>query len=926
MVIGCVFTASIYVNDALKASRCWLGRPFAPPIMSEAGSTDTPAASITNTYDAAGNVRSTVSTHAVLNLNGAVASTTTDTYWYRYDSMNRLVTDRGVLSGAAGAGGTTIVRASTSSYGSVTPSNDYVYDLTGQRTAAIRTDYMPGSYSYYFGIYIPGYYQESREMYDYDGAGRITAIRTTQGTAAAENYDYSTGISTPPATIPAAPTTGGFTNSTFGYDLMGRQTAQSDYQSGVTGAVYSKTATYAANGALLTEYTTTKRYDNVTYGASSTYTYNLSGTGEYLLGAVGTVTTYNYKNSSYQNASSTVNAYQWWDSAVQSAITYKPDTSKSTTYTTTFTLDGQGVLTNAYIGDGRPRSIVFRTNGDGQMIRRDETDNNYNATTGGDPHEIWYRFGGVELGYVGNNGTSQTSTPTSIGDRRTNPGTGAFRNGASYMTSTSDFAQSSDAINSFSQGSTAGGYTARSGDTLRSVAQQLWGDSSLWYKLAEANGIQSEMALAEGQRLNVPAGISRTSHNATTFRPYDASEATGNVSPTIPKPQKKNKCGVFGQILLAAVAIAVTVIALPTGASPTIAQGALAGLAGSAASQAVGVATGIQNKFDFKGLALAGIAGGVTAGLGPGGKIFGKTGLFGTTVNGTFAAGASGIQNATLSAIAQGATASALTQGIGVATGLQSKFSWAGVAAAGIGAGVGSWAGREFGATSLYGPGSSQSAGNIAANSAAGVASAMANAATLSALEGTSFGDNILRALPDAIGQTVGNLLAAAVTGSDGFARAGVNRSSDAFEERFGDTEEVRAFRAAGLEAAANPDSPEARAKWDNATRRMFEANRSDPEVAAYLDHIDAMSDPLDTLASGSQPGDVVVNGKRGYLFGSTIDNAGIWVGEAGNEIKQGVGQYIEEHPGVGIAITLAALIRDDVVLGEDQSLAAAGV
>ncbi|ARR56358.1 hypothetical protein HY78_24325 [Rhizorhabdus wittichii DC-6] len=511
-----------YVNET--ATYDALGRLLT---MSEAGSTDTPAASITNTYDAAGNVRSTVSTHAVLNLNGAVASTTTDTYWYRYDSMNRLVTDRGVLSGAAGAGGTTIVRASTSSYGSVTPSNDYVYDLTGQRTAAIRTDYMPGSYSYYFGIYIPGYYQESREMYDYDGAGRITAIRTTQGTAAAENYDYSTGISTPPATIPAAPTTGGFTNSTFGYDLMGRQTAQSDYQSGVTGAVYSKTATYAANGALLTEYTTTKRYDNVTYGASSTYTYNLSGTGEYLLGAVGTVTTYNYKNSSYQNASSTVNAYQWWDSAVQSAITYKPDTSKSTTYTTTFTLDGQGVLTNAYIGDGRPRSIVFRTNGDGQMIRRDETDNNYNATTGGDPHEIWYRFGGVELGYVGNNGTSQTSTPTSIGDRRTNPGTGAFRNGASYMTSTSDFAQSSEAINSFAQGSTAGGYTARAGDTLRSVAQQLWGDSSLWYKLAEANGIQSEMALAEGQRLNVPAGISRTSHNATTFRPYQAVDEVG---------------------------------------------------------------------------------------------------------------------------------------------------------------------------------------------------------------------------------------------------------------------------------------------------------------------------------------------------------------------------------------------------------------
>jgi hypothetical protein len=158
--------------------------------------------------------------------------------------MNRLVTDRGMLSGTAGAAGTTIARVHYHSYPNTTLSSDYVYDLTGQRVAAIRTDYLPGSYSYYYGTYIPGYYQESREMYDYDGAGRITAIRRTQGTAASENYDYVTGISTPPSSIPAAPTTGGGTPSTFGYDSMGRQTSQSDYQSG---AVYSSIGRTAAS-------------------------------------------------------------------------------------------------------------------------------------------------------------------------------------------------------------------------------------------------------------------------------------------------------------------------------------------------------------------------------------------------------------------------------------------------------------------------------------------------------------------------------------------------------------------------------------------------------------------------------------------------------------------------------------------------------
>lgn len=718
--------------------------------MTEAGSTYTPAATVSQYYDAAGNVRRTATSHVTLNLNGAVASTVNENVWFRYDSMNRLVTDRGVLSGTAGAAGTTIVRGSSSSWGSVTPSNDYVYDLAGQRVAAIRTDYMPGSYSYYFGIYIPGYYQETREMYDYDGAGRITAIRTTQGTAAAENYDYSTGISTPPATIPAAPTTGGFTNSTFGYDKMGRQTSQSDYQSGVTGAVYSRTSTYAANGAQLTDNTTTKRTDNNTYQANSSFTYTLSGTGEYLLGAVGTVTTYNYKNGSYQNASSTVNTYQWWDAAAQNTIAYKPDTSKSTTYNTSFYYDAQGVLTSAYINDGRPRSVTFRTNGDGQVIRRDETDNNYNATTGGDPHEIWYRFNGVEMGYVGNDGTSQTSTMTSINDRRAVPGTGAFRNGSSYMTGASDFAQTPGMINSFSQGSASGGYTVqRAGETLRSVAQQLWGDSSLWYKLAEANGIQGDMSLAEGRRLNIPAGVSRTHHNASTFRPYDAGDATGNISPTTPKPQKKNKCGVFGQILLAAVAIAVTVIALPAGGLAAgwsgIGQGALAGLAGSAASQAVGVATGIQSKFDFKGLALAGISGAVSAGVGQ-------------VVKGAVAG------SQVIGDVTRGALSSAVTQGIGVATGLQSRFNWAGVAAAGVMSGVGgaverglstskgSFVDRSWEWTQGMGP-------SFGAQSAAGAASVIAGAATRSAITGTGFGDNVVALLPDAIGQVVGRAL-----------------------------------------------------------------------------------------------------------------------------------------------------------------------
>ena len=86
----------------------------------------------------------------------------------------------------------------------------------------------------------------------------------------------------------------------------------------------------------------------------------------------------------------------------------------------------------------------------------------------------------------------------------------------------------------------------------------------------------------------------------------------------------------------------------------------------------------------------------------------------------------------------RGAAANAITQGIGVATGMQREFSWAGVAAAGAGA----WAGARFGGGNRY---------------AAIAASTIADAATRSLIEGSDFGDNIIAALPNAIGQMFWN-------------------------------------------------------------------------------------------------------------------------------------------------------------------------
>jgi YD repeat-containing protein len=743
----------------------------------EAGTGYSPAANIAYEYDANGNVRRTTATYRTLDQNG-VASTyaTTTDHWFRYDSMNRLVTDKGILRNGQ------IVRGETV-YGSGT-GQDILYNLAGERAAAIRTEYSPGYYDYEWGYYNPGYYYETRESYVYNSAGRLYEVQASTGGAAYEDYDYNTGLTTPPAVLPAAPVTG-TVRSRFTYDLVGRQISQSDYEWNGTTVAYNRNATYNNKGQLTYDTAFTKKNDGYTYRSDTTYDYGYGS--NYALGSTVSVYSRNYRNNNDANApdTQTTNNYQWWDGAVQASITHKPNTAQSTTYTTSFYYNAAGQLNSVYVGDGRPRSVSFRLNADGQIIRRDESDNRYNQ---GDPHEVWYRFSGRQLGYVGNNSTSEVSAATSIAERQqTSPSSpGAFRNGATYGASYADFASSYDPINSYSQGSAGGSYTVRTGDTLGSIAQGLWGDASLWYKLAEANGLSGAAALTEGQTLVLPTGVVKSAHNASTLKPYSPGEAIGDVSPTTPQPQaagKKNKCGVFGVILLAVIAVVVTVVTAGAalaaispavgglasgistilgtavlggtvvsgvGAGALIAAGAIGGVVGSIASQGVGVATGIQEKFSWKAVALAGIGGAVTAGIGPGG-LFGEKGLFGA-LNASTA-----IQTGLRSA-----AGSAITQGIGVITGLQSKFDFVGVATAGIGAAVGSAVGTALGSEKGF-LGIHAGAGTIGSVALTSTASALATAATRSAIEGSSFIDNFAASIPDIVTSILQTALVSAI-------------------------------------------------------------------------------------------------------------------------------------------------------------------
>lgn len=677
-------------------------------------------------YDAADNVRSIVTSYRPMQANGGLSgSATSQSYWYRYDSMNRVVTTKGAFVGSAGSGA--IVRDAGTDLG---------YNAAGERAIS-----QTGG--------------AAQEVYGYTAAGLIATVSI-----------------------------GGVTRAATSYDLLGRVSEYSEYDASAQRTHWRHAIVYDARGLVLAEKGQTLQGSDWITSHTANY-YSATGAGSTPAaiswsGQVGTATgsllyyseTKYWKNgggppvylssADYDYADSyQTQYYDWRDGAVQTSVQL---VNRDGSSTSSYSYDRDGALRSVRITGGtRPRSISYNSSLQGQVLGRSEHDANHGQ---GDPSSWTYMFGGRQMGLVSNDGTGNVDYATAIAERNAAPGTGAFRGGATSASVHADFDANFTALNGESAQGTAGGggYTVGAGDTLQGIAANLWGDASLWYKLAEANPGVAAGALTAGTVLTVPGGVMGTHHNASTFKPYDPAEAIGNTSPNTPKPPKaKNKCGGLGMILVAVIAVAVATIAtagaasLATGATfanslGAVLGGGLAGLtgasgvalgttgaiaagmagavAGSVVSQGFGVATGIQDKFNWKSVGLAALSGGISAGLG---SSFGSD----------WAAAA-----------ARGAITSAATQGIGVATGLQSKFDFAGVAAAGIGGGVGHQVGARTASLGRFGS-------NLAANTAGGIA----NAATRSAIKGNSFGDNLAAALPDIIGQTIGHMVAGGVAG-----------------------------------------------------------------------------------------------------------------------------------------------------------------
>ncbi len=802
-------------------------------------------------YDANGNVRKIETEYRMFTGRDTFSSSLTNLVeWYRYDALNRVTLSKGDLVSGS------IVRGADGI--------EMTYDAAGQRKtsqtgAASKEHYTYNDLGLVTQVHIGSPTGTARVSSSYDGLGRLNGQieRDAGGNVVFERFDiqYNARNQVLREKSRVHQDTGDwiYNHTVNHYNDTGYSSSGSD-----PALISGSNSTGSSSGDLL-YFSRTKSWVNGSV---------VGGTG-----------TPGYGSSADNSLTDAVSKYYYdWHETKGYLQSSTVTTNQFGTGSTSHEYDGAGNIVDAdrTLGAyGGANNYRYATDAYGQVIEREEYNDTEPFTEYYLPRTHTYRFGGREIGIVSNDGTENVDYATLIG-HRDDTGSGTYRYGSATPTVYADFDSNHVTMAGGAQEETPGIYTAVGGENLQTVAQAVWGDAGLWYRLAEVNGLSAGTQLNAGQRLVIPNGVAGIHHNAGTIKPYDPNGALGDISPphaAPPKPANDNGCGAFGKILVAAIGIAVTVIAPING-------GWLAqignGLLGNVASQGIGLATGVQDSFNFKSLALTGVASGVSVGLN-------EAGLFGGTTGSAFEAGKLGIQSGTVDAALSSIASGAISQGIGVATGLQSKFSWAGVAAAGVAGGVGRFTAAR---TSSLG----EIGGGVASNSAALIASA----ATRSAIEGSSFGDNFVAGLPDVIGQAVGRALA----NSSSSSRAPENLIPDAFYDtpdqtlraQLGANPSARKSVPAGLSIAeklAFADSPidpsESVANLQSIEtgrlRRSFTPETGSTTIAtgatASEVHLfnDEMQAPISAYVAGAREGryDLTVSGLAQAIIDGTI-------------------------------------------------------
>ncbi len=592
-------------------------------------------------YDAVGNRRNVYSYYN----DGLDGNKQTQDLWYRYDGMNRFVVTMGKLIGGA------IVRDTTGKL--------ITYNRASERTTA----------EYYDGTANKVYLE--RYTYTSDGYLQDMFLSTWNGTVFVEQSQAASSRSN---------------------DLAGRVVAY--VQRDASNALITNLGrTFDRDNRQTQEVDYTKLY-NSAY-KTDTYNYNADGTLA------------NIATSNVQTTTTRSYTYEWWDSAKQTRIEiqaanqsvkdWAPGTSK-------LVYDNNGHLYRASDVKGQ-RTIQYITDMDGQILYRQELaarnasewDSTNLVATGGAVAKTrsYYYLNNHGIGDVSNDGTPANRTDYAEALAQAKQRSNDDQNKKFAPSAYANFDENYQPINDAYPGISPTDYTVQNGDTLGSIAARIWGDRAMWYLIADANGLSGSETLTEGMRLVIPNKVTNIHNNAGTFKVYDAGEAIGDVSPTLPAPPppKKHGWGWLGTILMIVIAVVVTIYTV-----------------GAAATY----------------FGAVGTAGGAVVGAGVAGAT--ELTLAAATTSQIFAAGAAalsgglGLSAAVVGAAAIGGAAGSIaSQGFAVATGMQDQFSWKAVGVSALGSAVTagiSGAANEFGALKyLKGSGAWESAGRAAVSS-----------------------------------------------------------------------------------------------------------------------------------------------------------------------------------------------------------------
>ncbi|WHN66080.1 LysM peptidoglycan-binding domain-containing protein [Cysteiniphilum sp. QT6929] len=314
--------------------------------------------------------------------------------------------------------------------------------------------------------------------------------------------------------------------------------------------------------------------------------------------------------------------YYKFDSYKQAKISGKNDSGVLEAGSTTFDYDGNGFLKAVSDEKDHNNDRTFYNNTEGMVLEKHQADR----------VQRYYYVNGKPVGTSGN---VDNINPEHKDDK----------------TPSADFDYNYVKVSDGYPAKAPTSYVVQTGDTLQSIAATVFGDSKLWYVIADANNITSndDLKAKVGQTLTIPNKIDNIHNSSETFRPQDLAKVIGDTNPTmpvIPPPPASadggGGCGVVGAIITAVVAVVaavVTVYSLGTLSAPMVAAvgatatamgvGAAAGAAGYMAGYLAGQAfdaafdTNIGYGFSWKSLltqslvsaATAGVSAGVTGGV-----------------------------------------------------------------------------------------------------------------------------------------------------------------------------------------------------------------------------------------------------------------------------------------------------------------------